>query len=129
MPPTPQPSAFEPVRRQRPGPLPANTPTTDTSPATTRTPAANTTAANTSGTSVSGTGVAAVAPPAAPSSLPEVVPVEPASRPRQRDPFFDNAKYFAILLVVAGHVLNNLRGYRFAHALYLFVYTFHMPLF
>jgi fucose 4-O-acetylase-like acetyltransferase len=63
----------------------------------------------------------------------EVVPVEPAPAPaprrRPRDPFFDNAKFFAILLVVAGHSIENLRDIRFAHALYLFVYTFHMPVF
>jgi fucose 4-O-acetylase-like acetyltransferase len=71
----------------------------------------------------------AALPPPAPSSLEEVVPAEPA-RPRpQRDPFFDNAKFFAILLVVAGHAIENLRDVRFAHAAYLFVYTFHMPVF
>ncbi|MGH3379631.1 MAG: acyltransferase family protein [Actinoallomurus sp.] len=61
----------------------------------------------------------------------EVVPVEPPPPPRrrERDPFFDNAKFFAILLVVAGHSIENLRDIRFAHALYLFVYTFHMPVF
>src|SRR3954467_6635158 len=71
----------------------------------------------------------AALPPPAPSSLGEVVPAEPA-RPRpQRDPFFDNAKFFAILLVVAGHAIESLRDVRFAHAAYLFVYTFHMPVF
>ncbi|GAA4493531.1 acyltransferase family protein [Actinoallomurus oryzae] len=75
-------------------------------------------------------------PPAAlpaPSSLAEPVTepaaAEPARKPRQRDPFFDNAKFFAILLVVAGHIIQNLRDVHFAHALYLFVYTFHMPVF
>jgi fucose 4-O-acetylase-like acetyltransferase len=67
-------------------------------------------------------------PPAAPSSD-ATVPADPAPRPQQRDPFFDNAKFFAILLVVAGHAIENLRDIRFAHALYLFVYTFHMPVF
>jgi fucose 4-O-acetylase-like acetyltransferase len=71
----------------------------------------------------------AALPPAAPSSLTEVVPAEPAPRPRERDPFFDNAKFFAILLVVAGHAIENLRDVRLAHAAYLFVYTFHMPVF
>jgi fucose 4-O-acetylase-like acetyltransferase len=68
-------------------------------------------------------------PPAAPSSLPEIAPAEPAPRRPERDPFFDNAKFFAIVLVVAGHAIVNLRDVRFAHAAYLFVYTFHMPVF
>ncbi|MFG2089240.1 MULTISPECIES: acyltransferase family protein [unclassified Spirillospora] len=53
------------------------------------------------------------------------------TRPRkQRDPFFDNAKYFAILLVVMGHAIANVRSdVPFAKALYIFVYMFHMPLF
>jgi fucose 4-O-acetylase-like acetyltransferase len=71
----------------------------------------------------------AALPPAAPSSLPETEAAEPAPRPRERDPFFDNAKFFAILLVVAGHSIESLRDIRFAHAAYLFVYTFHMPVF
>jgi fucose 4-O-acetylase-like acetyltransferase len=76
----------------------------------------------------------AAMPPPAPSSLAEPIATapaaaEPAPAPRRRDPFFDNAKFFAILLVVAGHAINDLRDVRFAHALYLFVYTFHMPVF
>jgi fucose 4-O-acetylase-like acetyltransferase len=39
------------------------------------------------------------------------------------------AKFMAIVLVVAGHSIVNLRDVRIAHALYLFVYTFHMPVF
>jgi fucose 4-O-acetylase-like acetyltransferase len=54
----------------------------------------------------------------------------PAARPRkQRDPFFDNAKYFAILLVVSGHSLANLLNVPMAKGLYIFIYMFHMPLF
>jgi fucose 4-O-acetylase-like acetyltransferase len=56
----------------------------------------------------------------------EEVEVRPS---KQRDPFFDNAKYFAILLVVSGHAIESLRDVKLAHALYLFVYTFHMPVF
>ncbi|TDD64577.1 acyltransferase [Actinomadura darangshiensis] len=53
-----------------------------------------------------------------------------AARPqRRRDPFFDNAKYFAILLVVAGHCLANLLNVPMAKGLYIFIYMFHMPLF
>ncbi|GAA4235700.1 acyltransferase family protein [Actinomadura meridiana] len=55
---------------------------------------------------------------------------DPGAAPRkQRDPFFDNAKYFAILLVVAGHSLANLLNVPLAKGLYIFVYMFHMPLF
>ncbi|WP_141581089.1 acyltransferase family protein [Actinomadura sp. WMMA1423] len=55
---------------------------------------------------------------------------QPQRPPRKvRDPFFDNAKYFAILLVVAGHSLANLQNVPMAKGLYIFVYLFHMPLF
>ncbi len=67
--------------------------------------------------------------PGTPTALPEAVAPKPAPRPHQRDPFFDNAKFLAIILVVAGHSIVDLRGIRFAHAAYLFVYTFHMPVF
>ncbi|NYV77087.1 acyltransferase family protein [Streptomyces sp. UH6] len=47
-----------------------------------------------------------------------------------RDAFFDNAKYLAILLVAVGHIWEPLlpddRGLL---ALYVFVYSFHMPAF
>jgi fucose 4-O-acetylase-like acetyltransferase len=57
-------------------------------------------------------------------------PTAEGRRPgKVRDPFFDNAKFLAIVLVVAGHAIEPLRGTREAHALYLFVYTFHMPVF
>ncbi|MEO3871684.1 acyltransferase family protein [Nonomuraea sp. B12E4] len=46
-----------------------------------------------------------------------------------RDPFFDNAKYLAILLVVTGHLVEPHRDSPLVHALYFFVYLFHMPLF
>ena len=52
---------------------------------------------------------------------------QPAAK--TRDPFFDNAKFLAIVLVVAGHAIEPLRDTREAHALYLFVYMFHMPVF
>ncbi|WP_433328875.1 acyltransferase family protein [Spirillospora sp. CA-294931] len=53
----------------------------------------------------------------------------PAPRRKERDPFFDNAKYLAILLVVIGHSLAYLREVPVARGLYLFIYMFHMPLF
>jgi fucose 4-O-acetylase-like acetyltransferase len=49
---------------------------------------------------------------------------------KQRDSFFDNAKYLAIVLVAMGHAWEPLRdGSRAASALYMFVYAFHMPAF
>lgn len=58
------------------------------------------------------------------------VPLTPGSKPRkQRDPFFDNAKFMAILLVVMGHCLAQLSNVPLAKALYLAIYMFHMPLF
>ncbi|MFI5683109.1 acyltransferase family protein [Streptomyces sp. NPDC051636] len=51
-------------------------------------------------------------------------------RGKQRDAFFDNAKYLAIVLVAMGHAWEPLRsGSRFVTALYMFVYAFHMPAF
>ncbi|MFG1702738.1 acyltransferase family protein [Nonomuraea sp. M3C6] len=46
-----------------------------------------------------------------------------------RDPFFDNAKYLAIVLVVTGHLIEAHRDAAIVHALYFYVYLFHMPLF
>ncbi|MEV6751068.1 acyltransferase family protein [Streptomyces sp. NPDC051214] len=66
------------------------------------------------------------APPRAPEP-PTVVPKPPVKR---RDSFFDNAKYLAIVLVAMGHAWEPLRGdSRAAAALYITVYTFHMPAF
>ncbi|MEO5873591.1 MAG: acyltransferase family protein [Streptosporangiaceae bacterium] len=49
---------------------------------------------------------------------------------KERDPFFDNAKYLAILLVAIGHAIVGLRHQVVvADALYFYVYLFHMPLF
>lgn len=60
------------------------------------------------------------APPAAPA----------AKRSAPRDPFFDNAKYLAIVLVAMGHSWEPLTdGSRAAEALYMTVYAFHMPAF
>ncbi|MET8947332.1 acyltransferase family protein [Streptomyces sp. NPDC004542] len=54
-----------------------------------------------------------------------------ADRPgKQRDAFFDNAKYLAIVLVAMGHSWEPLKGdSRFLEALYTVVYSFHMPAF
>ncbi|MEG8275435.1 acyltransferase family protein [Streptomyces sp. AHA2] len=49
---------------------------------------------------------------------------------KQRDAFFDNAKYLAIVLVAVGHSWEPLRGdSRVIDAAYQVVYAFHMPAF
>ncbi|MEU4085547.1 acyltransferase family protein [Streptomyces aureus] len=55
----------------------------------------------------------------------------PGAKPaKQRDAFFDNAKYLAIVLVAMGHAWEPLKGQsRFLEALYTVVYSFHMPAF
>lgn len=60
-------------------------------------------------------------------------PAPPASRarpPRERVPFWDNARFVCIALVVAGHAIQRLT-YESDNALivYLFIYAFHMPAF
>ncbi|MFJ9584886.1 acyltransferase family protein [Streptomyces acidicola] len=65
-----------------------------------------------------------IARPAASAAAPDARPV------KQRDAFFDNAKYLAIVLVAMGHAWQPLTGEsRAAEALYMVVYTFHMPAF
>jgi fucose 4-O-acetylase-like acetyltransferase len=68
-------------------------------------------------------------PAATPVAAPQDAVIEQRPARRPRDPFFDNAKFMAIVLVVAGHSIVGLRDVRLAHAAYLFVYTFHMPVF
>ncbi|MEV6653524.1 acyltransferase family protein [Streptomyces sp. NPDC051219] len=64
-----------------------------------------------------------------------VIPPQPAAPPaesatKQRDPYFDNAKYLAIVLVAVAHAWEPLKdGSRAAEALYMLVYAFHMPAF
>ncbi|MFF3753141.1 acyltransferase family protein [Streptomyces sp. NPDC002018] len=49
---------------------------------------------------------------------------------KSRDAFFDNAKYLAIVLVAVAHAWEPLRsGSRAVSAVYIVVYTFHMPAF
>ncbi|MFD5817906.1 acyltransferase family protein [Streptomyces sp. NPDC127038] len=67
-----------------------------------------------------------------PSATAVDVPGTPsAAKPaKQRDAFFDNAKYLAIVLVGMGHMWDPLKGQsRILEALYMFVYAFHMPAF
>ncbi|MFE9029057.1 acyltransferase family protein [Streptomyces iakyrus] len=59
-----------------------------------------------------------------------VVPTAAPNPVEQRDAFFDNAKYLAIVLVAAGHAWEPLQeGSRAVTALYTLVYAFHMPAF
>lgn len=63
---------------------------------------------------------------------PDAAPTAPANPPQtgNRDAFFDNAKFFAILLVVIGHSMEPLRDHlRLASSAYLTIYIFHMPAF
>jgi fucose 4-O-acetylase-like acetyltransferase len=57
-------------------------------------------------------------------------PNKPPKPGKQRDSFFDNAKYLAILLVAMGHSWEPLKGdSRILEAAYTVVYSFHMPAF
>lgn len=52
------------------------------------------------------------------------------ARPRRRVPFWDNARYACIVLVVLGHAIQRLTyDSDIAMALYLSFYAFHMPAF
>ncbi|WP_156721790.1 acyltransferase family protein [Streptomyces apocyni] len=64
---------------------------------------------------------------ASPSSRGDVRGAEPV---KQRDAYFDNVKYLAIVLVGMGHGWQPLTAdSRAAEALYMTVYAFHMPAF
>ncbi|MCR2801519.1 acyltransferase family protein [Microbacterium sp. zg-Y818] len=53
-----------------------------------------------------------------------------AARPKQRVPFWDNARFACIVLVVFGHATQRLTyDSDLAQAAYLLVYAFHMPAF
>lgn len=55
---------------------------------------------------------------------------ESTSRPRRRVPFWDNARYACIVLVVLGHAIQRLiYDSDIAFAFYLALYAFHMPAF
>ncbi|GAA1354484.1 acyltransferase family protein [Streptomyces beijiangensis] len=66
--------------------------------------------------------------PLPPAKKPELdAPKTPSPR---RDAYFDNAKYLAIVLVAMAHSWEPIMdGSRATHALYMVVYTFHMPAF
>lgn len=49
---------------------------------------------------------------------------------KQREFYFDNARLYLIILVVFGHLLRSYIGENpFLYALYMFIYSFHMPAF
>ncbi|MEW2359246.1 acyltransferase family protein [Spirillospora sp. NPDC029432] len=64
-----------------------------------------------------------------PAPAPEAAPAPAPKQRRERDPFFDNAKFLAILLVVIGHSLAYRLEVPAAKGLYMFIYMFHMPMF
>ncbi|MYW67560.1 acyltransferase family protein [Streptomyces sp. SID8379] len=73
---------------------------------------------------------AAATAPAAGTTAPAPAAAAGKKPGKARDAFFDNAKYLAIVLVAMGHAWEPLRGdSRAASALYITVYTFHMPAF
>ncbi|MYR93411.1 MULTISPECIES: acyltransferase family protein [unclassified Streptomyces] len=54
----------------------------------------------------------------------------PPAAAKKRDPYFDNVKYLAIVLVAVAHAWEPVMdGSRATRALYMVVYTFHMPAF
>ncbi|BBJ43808.1 membrane protein [Streptomyces antimycoticus] len=64
------------------------------------------------------------------ASTPPAPSAPSGQKPKQRDAFFDNAKYLAIVLVAMAHSWEPLTdSSRTAEALYMVVYTFHMPAF
>ncbi|MBW9093649.1 acyltransferase family protein [Microbacterium jejuense] len=61
---------------------------------------------------------------------PAAAPTGPIARPRRRTPFWDNARFACIVLVVLGHAVQRLTyDSDIALSLYLVVYAFHMPAF
>ncbi|MBY6060841.1 acyltransferase family protein [Microbacterium esteraromaticum] len=51
-------------------------------------------------------------------------------RPRRRVPFWDNARFACVILVVLGHGIQRLTyDSQIAESLYLVIYAFHMPAF
>ncbi|MFC6150283.1 MULTISPECIES: acyltransferase family protein [Mumia] len=51
------------------------------------------------------------------------------ARQTTRDPLLDNARYWVMLLVVAGHALQYLLEVPAARGTYAWIYSFHMPAF
>jgi fucose 4-O-acetylase-like acetyltransferase len=63
-------------------------------------------------------------------SVPATTGTTSTARPRRRVPFWDNARFACIVLVVLGHAVQRLTyDSDVALGLYLLVYAFHMPAF
>jgi fucose 4-O-acetylase-like acetyltransferase len=61
---------------------------------------------------------------------PAAATTTPAPAHKKRVPFWDNARFACIALVVIGHGIQRLTGdSNNAYVLYLFIYAFHMPAF
>ncbi|GGZ71631.1 acyltransferase family protein [Streptomyces echinoruber] len=73
----------------------------------------------------------AASSPVRPQTGTDAAGTRPAARSgKQRDAFFDNAKYLAIVLVAMGHAWEPLKGdSRILEGVYTVVYCFHMPAF
>ena len=54
---------------------------------------------------------------------------QPAPTRKKRDPYLDNVKFLLIALVPMGHSLVPTLAADSARSVYIFIYTFHMPLF
>ncbi|WP_079159691.1 acyltransferase family protein [Streptomyces griseus] len=69
-------------------------------------------------------------PTAAATAAPHAPTAPSPATPKRRDAYFDNVKYLAIVLVAVAHAWEPVMdGSRVTRALYMFVYTFHMPAF
>lgn len=49
--------------------------------------------------------------------------------PKERNYWLDNTKFFLIFLVVIGHFLEELISNKTIKEVFIFIYTFHIPLF
>ena len=62
------------------------------------------------------------------TDTPADVPPAAPRKPRRRVPFWDNARFACITLVVMGHAIQRLTADSDAAlVVYLFIYAFHMP--
>lgn len=80
--------------------------------------------------SATGSTLAMPEAPSIPAPRPAPDPATPPKpAPRPRDAYFDNAKFFTAVLVVVGHFWSQFGDSRAAHAAYVVLYAFHMPVF
>lgn len=56
-------------------------------------------------------------------------PQETSAAPKERIAYLDNARYWVMLLVVIGHSLTQFVDMDSARGVYVWIYSFHMPLF